>query len=117
MPFTEKPHRHKILHNGYCLSFSNSARSLPLDPAIIPPHNNNNTPALSTPATKTGRKKNPKQNKTSQLIDRFAAQKKTQACKQHPASNIKEKTSKPTAKTRRKNEFVVVEEEKPLRLP
>jgi hypothetical protein len=28
-----------------------------------------------------GKKKNPKQNKTSQLIDRFAAQKETQACK------------------------------------
>jgi len=61
--------------------------------------------------------KNPKQNKTSQLIDRFAAQKQTQACKQYAASNIKEKTSKQTAKTRRKNEFVVVEEEKSLRLP
>jgi hypothetical protein len=61
--------------------------------------------------------KNPKQNKTSQLIDRFAAQKQTKACKQYAASNIKEKTSKQTTKTRRKNEFVVVEEGKPLRLP
>jgi hypothetical protein len=46
MPFTEKPHRNKILHNGYCVSLSNSARSLPLDPAIIPPHNNNNKNSL-----------------------------------------------------------------------